>query len=869
MSFSTNNIIENSSFEVGYHGWGLSNAIATTAPINQLDTGNGWHGSNSLKIESSQATQNNEICSKLYRLKENTQYTLSFYAKTDKVSPYIWIGVRNSFAGAGDPGDEHLSEINITADWARYSYTFTTADVADKTTYYIIFWASGTEAGKYIWIDALQVEEGDTPTDYYPKEIISIGVDSGKDGNVFYETDTIAMTLNLFNNDSESHLAKIYYRVYDYYNAIVKSGTVNKTVASEAPATEALNLTMSSNKRGAFRILAWCPELSDGYIFEMNYSVIPEPQTLDLNSDSMFGSHIPFEEYYLSLAQKCGIKWNRTLSTGQQFRWSVAEPTEDGYVFFDAEMQLAKTYGIKVLGVLGSETIHVPTWAKGNGYPTLANWYDFVYDMVDHYNALSGGEVDHWEIWNEPDTEGGLGADPGFYADLLEQAYSAAKAADPDCTVVGMVAYSNDWIAAIIADTGTNDYDSQSTHTYPEQEANAKIINDNFLVPDSKDGWNSETGAIAKTFYQTVLWEDQYGTYGPTNGGSYRQRTDVLIQNFAQCMGLSDQWKKYIYYDARQTTSIEQLTTYSLFEWDGTLRPRAVAYSVLAKLFDGSAGQGEESLDASIKAYKFLNGATPLMILWVTDYKTMKKVSTSYTGGEVVAYDIMGNELSLSSGLEFGYSPIYLKGVGITLTQLVDSLSIDSEVDSTPPNLSIVTFPLGTFEIGSDLIFRWVAVDNIARIHTSPDQPDTILYSYNLNGSVWSEWGNVKSVKYENYGSQLYTFQVKAKDYAGNTSTIGISTINTFIQEKHMSNRIPLLGKHGFLLVTDTTAQSGGNWSSIYIVEETIFTSLTGGYSLGTGSALADATFAAGEIIVGNFTAFELASGAVIAYNAE
>jgi len=84
-----------------------------------------------------------------------------------------------------------------------------------------------------------------------------------------------------------------------------------------------------------------------------------------------------------------------------------------------------------------------------------------------------------------------------------------------------------------------------------------------------------------------------------------------------------------------------------------------------------------------------------------------------------------------------------------------------------------------------------------------------------------------------------------------------------------MANLIPQLGRNGFLLVTDTTAQSGGNWSTIYFTKDTVFTSLTGDYSLGTGSALADAGFAAGELILGSFTAFELASGAVIAYNAK
>jgi len=81
-------------------------------------------------------------------------------------------------------------------------------------------------------------------------------------------------------------------------------------------------------------------------------------------------------------------------------------------------------------------------------------------------------------------------------------------------------------------------------------------------------------------------------------------------------------------------------------------------------------------------------------------------------------------------------------------------------------------------------------------------------------------------------------------------------------------NLTPKLGRNGCLLVTDLTAQTG-NWNAIQAVEATVFSVLTGDYDLGAGSALADASITAGVIIYGNFTAFTLASGAVVAYNAQ
>jgi hypothetical protein len=82
-------------------------------------------------------------------------------------------------------------------------------------------------------------------------------------------------------------------------------------------------------------------------------------------------------------------------------------------------------------------------------------------------------------------------------------------------------------------------------------------------------------------------------------------------------------------------------------------------------------------------------------------------------------------------------------------------------------------------------------------------------------------------------------------------------------------NLIAKEGERNGLLVTDTTAQTGGNWSIIRCLEITVFSVLTGTITLGAGSALADAQFRAGAVIYGNFTAFTLASGAVVAYTAQ
>ena len=80
-------------------------------------------------------------------------------------------------------------------------------------------------------------------------------------------------------------------------------------------------------------------------------------------------------------------------------------------------------------------------------------------------------------------------------------------------------------------------------------------------------------------------------------------------------------------------------------------------------------------------------------------------------------------------------------------------------------------------------------------------------------------------------------------------------------------NLIPEIGSKGGLLVTDTVAVADKNYCAIYCVEDTIFTSITGTFTV--QGTITDATVLAGVLLLGNFTGFQLQSGAVIAYNAE
>lgn len=72
------------------------------------------------------------------------------------------------------------------------------------------------------------------------------------------------------------------------------------------------------------------------------------------------------------------------------------------------------------------------------------------------------------------------------------------------------------------------------------------------------------------------------------------------------------------------------------------------------------------------------------------------------------------------------------------------------------------------------------------------------------------------------------------------------------------------LGQNGVVVETGTTAITGIRAVAIQMLSDTVFTSLTENGA--TGDGMDGFTIQAGTVIYGDFTAFELASGAVRAY---
>jgi hypothetical protein len=221
-----------------------------------------------------------------------------------------------------------------------------------------------------------------------------------------------------------------------------------------------------------------------------------------------------------------------------------------------------------------------------------------------------------------------------------------------------------------------------------------------------------------------------------------------------------------------------------MIDFDDSIRTKGIVYSILGSFFDHSVGQGRVTLpDDNVRVYLFDKAGTPMAGIFTTERKNRRlDLPASLASSSFKVYNMMGNQIALdSTQIPIGRTPIILVGNNLSLETLKTALStatVSARPDVLAPNLNITVGPRGAVPFGELIQIRWLAIDD--QDIPAEESPAATLYSFKLEGrdADWSPWTQDTWMEYPNLINKSYTFQVRAKDSAGNESPTLSRTFN-------------------------------------------------------------------------------------------
>lgn len=265
-------------------------------------------------------------------------------------------------------------------------------------------------------------------------------------------------------------------------------------------------------------------------------------------------------EQALDQAEAAGVQWAR-----EEFEWDVVEPADGSYSFtaYDNVVAAYQDHDIEVLGLL----TYSSDWASSNPgsqyaefyMPDESAWRDYVGTVAEHY----AGDIDTWEIWNEPNHPGFWRSDFADYVTLLEIAADEIHKRNPDARVVlgGLSGSDTDFLERLYAAlSDPSIIDIVAVHPYrhvgnnfnhaPEKTVDGlgTLLNDLYNVKAVLNRYNQDT---------TPIWLTEVGWTTYDDGVSQQTQARFVTRLYTIALSVP-QVKKVFWYAFSDTTDDTQ-----------------------------------------------------------------------------------------------------------------------------------------------------------------------------------------------------------------------------------------------------------------------------------------------------------------------
>lgn len=692
------NLVPNGSFELGPAGWGSTGTFEPgrgwrmdlNALVGTVSDRGGAVGDRCLEIPLSPETVPVSYFdyfgmtgSRLLTLLTGTigyletepgaTYCLSAWVRASRDAIPLLLGVQ-PFGGA-----TNLTPATAGREWQRVSVALR---VVHAQVYPLIGldWQQAGPEPVTLWVDGVQLEPGEEPTEYVPRDPVEAGVSTAREGNVFFGGQPVRLNVAATNASGEPAVIEL--RVTDYTDATVLTRQF-RVAANRSRWRETVDLGLT--KRGFYRVYVSVngEERPRG----MRLALIPRYE----GGDSIFGVNHAWPWPHLErLAVAAGIGWARDWS----IKWQDVQPAEGAPFDFtatDIQIDRALGFGQQVLGLLPFPSANwsssaPPEVVAGEDYPDSrarmafaprdeAEFAHWVGETVWHYRD----RIKWWQVFNEPlYTDYSLPGQHGYtgadYARWVKVFCEAAKAADPDCFVLAGIGawptYGNRHFATMF-EAGALDYlDAVDVHVYPglsSPEATAKELTNLHRLMDEHGGrkpiWLTEHGYYADDDVEQI--PVQHGGFNiplPSERvqAQYSMRFNVMLL----AAGV-----ERIFYHAGTCPALNRDNTEGIFfEYGGAPRKIYPALAAFADLIrPGVEPLGEQDWGQGAKAYLFRQGSQLILAAWGSSSADPRTVS--WADSRISARDMMGNLLP-GRQITLSADPVYIVAIGMDPAEL-------------------------------------------------------------------------------------------------------------------------------------------------------------------------------------------------------
>jgi hypothetical protein len=535
-----------------------------------------------------------------------------------------------------------------------------------------------------VWLDALQLERGEKPSEFAPRSPIEFGVTTEKPGNVFNVGELLRVFCTLAGGDaSRARDVKVDLHLTDFFDREVCRREVKATVPARNSVRISVDLSGDAARMGFLRLTAKLISGDETQERSIRLAAIPVYR----QKDSRFGvNHAYPWPHLLDLSRQAGLVWARDWS----LKWQEVEPEKGRFTFAETDLQIDRPrgHGLQVLGLLpfpsSNWASNAPASVSGRGpYPQnrarvaysprdLSEFENYVEKTVAHYK----GRIAWWQCFNEPlytdyALPRKLGYDGATYGRLTVAFARAARRADPQCRVLAGIGGLNDGqilgdFERFFAAGGLEAADAIDIHHYPSLRPpeffESLLVKLNALMEKHggrKPIWMTEYGYYADDEPQIAPLHHS-GFNRPLPNERVQAEYAVRWATIALANGVDK-----VFYHAGTCPGINADNLEGVFyKYGGQPRKVYATQAVMASFLTPSAKFVKKlSLRPTVLGYLFRDDERLIAVVWASG--STKAAPIRVMEPKIAILDLMGRAQPSRDFTPSG-TPVYLVGDGLS-----------------------------------------------------------------------------------------------------------------------------------------------------------------------------------------------------------